>query len=731
MRSSIGIGWVGLALVAVLGMVGAGCGDDTSASTTGSGGAASTTATGGGGAGGDGGGTVGLPLLGGDCDPLVPTFCGLPFPSNVYLVDDPTGKNPSGMSVRFGATTLPAEKATGKHIDPTALYDHDGFSPASSPMTHLPMAVADGCATPYDIETSLLADSPTVLIEADTGVRVPHFVDLDMSTDHDGKEGRPDERMVMLRPAQRLKDGTRYIVAIRHVLNDVGDEVTPSPVFSALRSGGDVQGGTAQDAFTVSARRDLYADIFSRLEAAGVGRTDLQIAWDFTTATRENVTGPMLAVRDRALAVVGAEGPTYEVLNVEEFPTPADHPELLRRFELRMTVPSYLTSSATSFDKTEPVARLNRDADGVIQQNGTMTMDVLVLVPRSVELGEKHGLVQNGHGLFGDRHEGQNGYLARFANRNHYVAFSTNFFGFDGDAEGVASQILVGRSDGLVPFTERQVQGMVNQLMAMRMMLGRVATDGVVDGQGNVLVDPQWIDASLRAYRGDSQGGIMGGTYMAVSTDVTRGLLGEPGSPYMLLLNRSVDWFQYEGLMKLGYGDDAVAIQLILATLQLAWDRTEPAGFAPFIEKEQLPGTPQHHVLLHAAIGDHQVSNFAAHFMARSIGVQQLQSDDAMNPVHKEIFGLDDVAAPVTDASAFVEFGFGLPLEPATNVPQDQGCDPHDRVRVLEPAYDQQDVFFRSGVIDWTCNGLCNCDDTLADANEELGCRFSYDQECL
>src|SRR6185503_1228679 len=49
----------------------------------------------------------GLPLLGSDCDPIVPTHCALPFPSDVYLVADPTGRNPSGKSVRFGATTLP------------------------------------------------------------------------------------------------------------------------------------------------------------------------------------------------------------------------------------------------------------------------------------------------------------------------------------------------------------------------------------------------------------------------------------------------------------------------------------------------------------------------------------------------------------------------------------------------------------------------------------------------
>ncbi|MDB5218004.1 MAG: hypothetical protein JWO86_5931, partial [Myxococcaceae bacterium] len=53
--------------------------------------------------------TGGLPLLGADCDPLVPQHCGLPFPSNVWLVD---GK------VTFGATTLPPLHGTTP-IDPT------------------------------------------------------------------------------------------------------------------------------------------------------------------------------------------------------------------------------------------------------------------------------------------------------------------------------------------------------------------------------------------------------------------------------------------------------------------------------------------------------------------------------------------------------------------------------------------------------------------------------------
>ncbi len=701
------------------------CGDDAA---TGGGGGGTGNGTG-------SGATVpvkpegGLPLLGSDCDTLVPTICGLPFPSNVYLLDDPTGRNPSGKSVRFGATTLPARKDDGVHVDPALFYDHDGFSPGNAIMTHLPRATAEGCATPYDIERSLADDSPTILLEADTLRRVPHWVDLDMSTENDGAEGRPDQRLFMIRPAERLRDGARYVVAIRNVKNADGNVIPPSRVFDALRQTFVLDDGTDVEKWTVYARRGLYSEIFGKLQLAGVPRDDLQIAWDFTTATKENNTRYMVEMRDKALEVVGDEGPDFEVVSVEEFPTPQDHPELLRRLEVRMTIPLYLTGATIGLPGEE-LDRLSLDEEGALVQNATMQQDVMILVPRSVTTGEPHGLLQNGHGLFGTRHEGRNGYLARAANGQQFIAFATNYFGFDEDAVALASETLLGRFEGIKSVTERQIQGMVNQLLAMRMMMGRVASVGIVDAQGNVLVDPAWIDANVRAYRGDSQGGIMGATYMAVSTDVTRGLLGEPGMPYNLLLNRSVDWPQYGVLLGVALGQNGAGTQQVLGLLQLAWDRAEPMGFAPYIEKDMLPNTPQHRVLLHVGRGDHQVTTFGAHILARAIGAKHLKSTDGSQPVWETVFGLEEVDAPVEDASVLIEYDFGLPPNPAENVPNAQGCDPHDRLRDLGPSYEQQGIFFRTGEIVWTCDGACNCDDTLTDATEEPRCRETFADQC-
>lgn len=709
--------WLLSSCLAVVGLLGChGSVFDTTPDTGGQGGGAA------GGAGGQGGASgPEIPLLGSDCDPLVPTFCGLPFPSNVYLLDD--ASQPGGKSIHFGKTTLPDRKNDGARMPPEDFLDHDGFSPVSSPMTHLPGATAAGLATPFDIARSLDADSPTVLIEADTGARIPHWVDIDAAGSDDQR------RMLIVRPAARLKDGTRYLVAIRDVVDASSTPVPPSKVFSALRDGTELAADDP-DAYTVTARRPLYEDLFTKLDAAGVAKEDLQIAWDFTTASRDDVTGDLIAMRDLALADVGVEGPPFEIVAVEEFPTVADHPLLRRRIEVKMTVPLYLTSAETSFSPSTPLAFLNKGADGKLAKNGTMDLNVLILVPRSVEQNVPHGLLQNGHGLFGSKEEGRNGYFAKATDRDHYIGFAVDFFGFDSDAEGFAPSVLLGREHGMRSFTERQLQGMVNQLLAMRMMMGRVAADGIVDQDGNVLLDAAWIDPSLRAYRGDSQGGIMGATYMAVSTDVTRGLLGEPGQTYSLLLNRSLDWPTYENILKLGFGDDPLELQLILSLLQLHWDRVEPSGFAAFIEKDMLPNTPKHSVILSVARGDHQVTTFSAHALARSIGAGQLASDDPNQPFFTDIFGLPTLTAPQAEHSVLVEYDFGLAENPANNTPNAAGCDPHDRVRQLEPAFEQQDVFFRTGSIEWTCDGACNCDDTGMTPGSEQMCPESFIDQC-
>ena len=601
------------------------------------------------------------------CDPLVPQQCGFPFPSNVWLVDD--AKTPTGHHVQFGAQTLPQQGY--KPTDPAPWAASDGFSPGMTVLTLLPGATATGLADENHLAMSITPQSPTILLNTKTGALVPHIAEIDMSTDDD------TQRSFMIRPVVRLDDDTRYIVAIRHVVDAGGAAIAPSPAFRALRDGGGFNDKS------IDRRRALYADIFAQLDQIGVGKSDLQMAWDYSTASRDNNTRVMLALRDRALAAVGDAGPSYTITQMIDNP----NPHIRRRIIGNMHAPLFL-------DQATPTGKMVYDSGGLPMQNGFADFEFLVQIPNSATTGTPRAILQNGHGLLGKKEEGEDGYMATITDTKGYVEIAIDLFGF---ASPDVNPILNAISDDIGSFThvvERQQQGMVNQLVAMRMMKGSFYKDPMVQFSGVSAIDPTHC-----YYRGDSQGGIMGTTYMAISTDVTRGLLGEPGLPYDLLLNRSADFTPFFSLIK-SVTSSAFDIQVLLGAVQMLWDRSEPDGYAPYITDNPLPGTPSHNVLLNVAIGDHQVTPLGAHVLARAVSAKNL------NPVNREIFGLTDADGPFM-GNGITEWDFGLPPAPTTNVPMTAGADPHDKVRVLQSAIDQTDQFLRNGLIQNYCGGLC------------------------
>ena len=54
--------------------------------------------------------------------------------------------------------------------------------------------------------------------------------------------------------------------------------------------------------------------------------------------------------------------------------------------------------------------------------------------------------------------------------------------------------------------------------------------------------------------------------------------------------------------------------------MQQLWDRGEANGYAQHMTSDPLPNTPPHEVLLHPALGDHQVAQVTAEVEARTIG---------------------------------------------------------------------------------------------------------------
>ncbi len=614
------------------------------------------------------------PLLG--CDPLVPTYCSAPFPSNVFTVED--AETGTGRRLEMAAELMPVDNAGGA-ADPAPWNRLDGFSPGIAISTHFPDVTPDSLtasnvATAVSIERSLEEDSPTVLLNAATGERVPHWVDLDATGTDEA------QRMFMLRPAIRLDDATRYIVAIRDLVDADGNTIAATEGFAALRD------RTSSDDPAINDRRPLYGDIFIHTTDAGIERDGLQLAWDFTTSSMRNNTEWMVHMRDEGLGLVGEDGPTYTITSVDD-----DWDEeglIAHRIFLDMEVPMYL-------DQANPLATLQFGDDGLPEPNGTAMFEVELLIPSSASTTPVRPL-QYGHGLLGAKEQIESSHFRPFINDFGYALFSVDFIGFAEDDEVFIGAMLGnGQFNQFANVIDRQHQGMLNSLVAMRMMKTSFAQDATY----GALIDP-----SDGYYLGISQGGIYGPTYMALSTDITRGCFGVPGMPYNVLLSRSVDFDQFFDIVRASF-TDARDHMMLLNLAQMLWDRMEPTGYTPYVLEDTFENTPEHEVFLRAAVGDHQVTNFGAHIMARSFGIPHLDTGV------RDIWGLEAVDGPI-EGSGYVEYDFGLPADPIDNTPQRACEDPHGKLRRLDEARQQLDTFFRTGVIENTCaDGVCDFSD--------------------
>jgi hypothetical protein len=88
--------------------------------------------------------------------------------------------------------------------------------------------------------------------------------------------------------------------------------------------------------------------------------------------------------------------------------------------------------------------------------------------------------------------------------------------------------------------------------------------------------------------------------------------------------------------------------------------------------------------------------------MARAVGAQHLDTG------LRDVWGIDKLAGPI-QGSAYAEYDFGLPPEPLCNVPMTYCDDPHGKLRSLDAAQQQMDLFLRTGEAKNFCpNGVCS-----------------------
>eukprot|EP01083_Nonionella_stella_P198634 729137_1 len=137
--------------------------------------------------------------------------------------------------------------------------------------------------------------------------------------------------------------------------------------------------------------------------------------------------------------------------------------------------------------------------------------------------------VQYGHGLFGSMQEITFGIFRETANEYGYILAATNWIGLSWEDVPFVTEMIAFNFTNFPMVPDRCHQGMLNALFLMKLILSdNFQNDACFIFNGNNVINKP----INRHYYGNSQGGILGSVYMALTTDVNKGVLGEPGTPY-------------------------------------------------------------------------------------------------------------------------------------------------------------------------------------------------------
>jgi hypothetical protein len=229
----------------------------------------------------------------------------------------------------------------------------------------------------------------------------------------------------------------------------------------------------------------------------------------------------------------------------------------------------------------------------------------------------------------------------------------------------------------------------VNFQVLTRLAMNALRQDPAFQVNGHPAYDP-----SQRYYWGASNGGIQGATYLALSSDIDRGVLNVPGAAWSLLMWRSYDFLPALILLQATY-PDPLDEQNVMALTQSLFDKTDPIEHAPY-----MVGTSKQ-VLFQESQNDAEVTNIATRTEMRTIHATPLA------PLLQPVYGLTEQTGPLTGL-VYAQWSVDPdPIPPWADAPSPNNA-AHDTMRWIPEVLQQTKRFLMPGgqVVN-TCETTC------------------------
>ena len=616
--------------------------------------------------------------------------CLLPFP-NDFALTKRDASTPTGRRVAFSVSEMPANSA-GTHIDPTELNRNDGFSPGEPIIVHVPSLGSQAAfkrsriVPVNDLAQHMRPSQPLLLLDEATGRRQIVWAELDANSTSAAS------RNLIIHPAKNLVPGHRYVVVLRNLPDRTPRGLWPT-TSPSLRAA---------------------------LRKATVTQRSVYLTWDFTVASDRSLTARLLHIRNDAFAQLGdtnlADGivagrpPSYTITTVQDF-TIGQDARIARRISGTFLVPCYLSQMGCP-----PGARFHYPSSAPdalpTQIPGNFQRAVFQCnIPRAA-FASPARVALYGHGLLGDHTQIDEDNITAMSAEHDFTFCATDWSGMS--KVDIPNAIAALKDLSRFPsIPDRLQQGILNTLYLGRLLIHPhgFAADPAFQGTGGRPL----LDISHLYWDSNSQGAIVGGAATAVAPDWTRAVLGVATMDFATLLPRSTDFDTYNVVFAPAYPNEGQRL-LALSIVQMLWDRGETDGWAGHVTTNPPGNTPRHTVLMHVAVGDHQVANVMSDVEARTIGAYAYRR--ALDPGRSfdatPLFGIPTIPYFPWNGSAIVYWDGGpqTPPAPPLNIPNRAGADPHYFPRSTVAARNQKAAFLSpNGAVINVCGGKpCHTD---------------------